>query len=166
MINDALVHWLCKKQAMVGLSSNHTEMMTLVQSVRTTTILRRKLFQLGFPQLGPTITHEDNQPLIDEVLNHKITSNVRHLDVPLSYLQEQYRRQLFKLHWTHTTLQNADINTKPHGGLSLKSVILKLIGFDHFPPAQSEHHKLLQLDIYNICKDIISQRRKSNPSTK
>ena len=160
-INQVLVHWLCKKQAMVGLSSNHTEMITLLQCVKTTTIVRRKLYQLGYPQIGPTTIHEDNQPLIDEVLNHKITSNVRHLDVPLTFLQEQFRRYIFKPIYTHTTLQEADFNTKPHGGQSLKTAVLKLIGFKYFPPANSEHFKLLQLNVYNISRHIISQRRQT-----
>ena len=161
MINNVLIHWICKKQAMIGLSSNHTEMITLLQCVKTTAVLRRSLFQLGFPQIGPTTIHEDNQPLIDEIHNNKITSTARHLDIPLGFLQEQFRRLLFDLQYKHTHLQPADVNTKPHGGPSLKTTILSLIGFKYYPPADTEHYKLLQLDKYIIVKDIISQRKKS-----
>ena len=115
-INGDLVHWICRKQAMVGLSSNHTEMLTLLQAVKTTHVMRRLLHQLGYSQCHPTNIAEDNKPLITEVTHSRITPGIRHLDVPIAYLQEQYQRKLFLPVYTHTTNQPADINTKPHGG--------------------------------------------------
>ena len=146
---------------MVGLSSNHTEMLTLLQAVKTTNVMRRLLQQLGYPQIGPTDIAEDNQPLITEVTHSRITPGIRHLDVPIAFLQEQFQRHSFKPIYTNTTDQPADINTKPHGGGSLRKIILSLIGFQHFPPSTSEHYKQLQLDLYLITPQRISQRRKS-----
>ena len=134
-------------------------MMSLLTSVKRTNTLRRILLQLGSPQLRPTVICEDNQPLIAEVLQNRITTNVRHLDIPLAYLQEQYQRLAFDLKYTHTTLQLADINTKPHGGPSLQKATLSLIGFQHYPPSTSNHYKLLELEKYNISENNTSQRR-------
>ena len=86
ILEGCLIHWICKKQTIVGLSSNDTEMMSLLASVKRTNTLRRILLQLGSPQLRPTVICEDNQPLIAEVLQNRITANVRHLDIPLAYL--------------------------------------------------------------------------------
>ena len=151
---------MCKKQSETALHSNHAEMLSLLAAVKKTIEIRRLLLQLGHAQLQPTIINEDNQPLITEVTHGRITPNVRHLDVPLAYLHEQYLRKIFDLHYIITSLQQADINTKPHGGGSLKNVILDLIGFSFYPPASSDHYKLLQLDKYNIVRDRISQRKK------
>ena len=60
--------------------------------------------------------------------------------------------------YTNTKCQKADLNTKHHGGASLKSMLLPLIGYSFYPPSNSDHYKLLQLDIYNVTPDRTSQR--------
>ena len=159
-IDKNLVAWICKKQSETALHSNHAEMLSLLAAVKKTIEIRRILLQLGHGQTEPTIINEDNQPLITEVTHGRITPNVRHLDVPLAFLHEQYLRKIYDLYYIPTNLHSADVNTKPHGGGSLKKIILDLIGYSSFPPASSEHYKLLQLDKYVIVPDRISQRPK------
>ena len=135
-------------------------MICLLEAVKRTTVIRRFLQQLGYSQNEPTVIAEDNQPLIHEVTHNRITSRVRHLDVPLAHLQEKYLHEIFIPVYKNTSLQPADVNTKPHGGTSLRKIILPIIGFSSYPPSDSEHFKLLQLDTYNISMTKISQRRK------
>ena len=52
--------------------------------------------------------------------------------------------------YIHTSKQPVDLNTKPHGSGSLRTILLSLIGFQHYPPPDSEHYKLIQLDQYKI----------------
>lgn len=42
------------------------------------------------------------------------------------------------------------MNTKAHGGQTLQEKHLSMIGFQFYPPLNSEHYKLLELDKYNI----------------
>ena len=142
----------------MALHSNNSELVSLLVCVKRTIEIRRLLHCLGFPQLQPTTISEDNQATIAEVLNDRLTSQVRHLDTIISWLHENFVKHIFHPEYTNTKLQSADINTKPHGGPDLKSMLLPLIGFQHYPPKGSEHYKLLQLDIYNISSTRTSQR--------
>ena len=47
-------------------------------------------------------------------------------------------------------LEKEDMNTKPHGGSTLQQKILPLVGFQFYPPPNSEHYKLFQLDGFEI----------------
>ena len=42
------------------------------------------------------------------------------------------------------------MNTKPHGGETLQKHLFSIIGFKFYPPANSEHYRLLELHLYNI----------------
>ena len=136
-------------------------MNALFTAVKKNNELRRILLQLGYAQTEPTIIAEDNQPLITEITQSRLTPQVRHLDVPIAWLHEQWLRKVFEVIYTNTKLQKADINTKPHGGATLKDIILDLIGFKYFPPSNSQHYILLQLDKYHIVPARVSQRKTS-----
>ena len=79
----------------------------------------------------------------------------------ITYLHEHYILGYFHPKFIPTHLQKADINTKPHGGEQLRSMILDLIGFQYFPPPSSPHYKQLHLHVYNISRTRISQRSSS-----
>ena len=158
LYGDVLVAWFLKKQTSTALHSNHSELETLLLCVKKTLYIRRILYCLGYPQLDPTDIYEDNQATIAEVINDRLTPQVRHLDVKITWLHEQFIRSVFKLIYVHTSLQKADMNTKPHGGQQLIDMYLPLIGYKFYPPSSSEHYKLLQLDIYHVTPDRTSQR--------
>jgi len=42
------------------------------------------------------------------------------------------------------------MNTKPHGGETLVTMLLSFIGFKFYPPTTSKHYILLDLHKYNI----------------
>ena len=147
---DVCVHWICKKHVTTCLHSNHSELTTILQQHNTTLLLCHFLHVLGHPQQNPTILHCDNQPAITEIIKDHLASQVRHLDVMITYLHEHYILGYFHLQFIPTHLQKVDINTKLHGGEQIRSMILDLIGFQFYTPPYSAHYKLLHLHIYNI----------------
>ena len=158
MLFNVIVAWICKKQIGVSLHSNNSELASLLVCVKKTVAIRHLLHCLGYPQLAPTIISEHNQATIAEVTNNCLTPQVHHLDTMITWLHENFIKKILLLKYTNTKCQKADLNTKPHGGESLKSMLLPLIGYSFYPPSNSEHYKLLQLDLYNITPDRTSQR--------
>lgn len=57
------------------------------------------LLELGFPQLGPTVIHEDNQAVINMVNNSKPATRARHVDVQFFVIQEWRARKEIKLEY-------------------------------------------------------------------
>ena len=47
-------------------------------------------------------------------------------------------------------LNNADMNTKTHGGDTVHKYFFAIIGFKCYSPHNSEHYKFLELHLYNI----------------
>ena len=78
------------------------------------------------------------------------------MDVPLAWLYEQLQRLVYKPYYTPTSLQLADLNTKPHGGTTLKNMVLPLIGFNNYPSSTSKHFELLDLRKYHVTLDRVS----------
>ena len=55
-----------------------------------------------------------------------------------------------------TSLQYADIGTKNVGRIQRNRLHANMIGYQHYPPMDSEHFKLLQLD-QSMSQNILRQ---------
>ena len=64
----------------------------------------------------------------------------------------------FRPVYCSTSTQPADMNTKPHGGASLRKMTLDIVGFQYFLPLDSEHFRHLDLDKYLLSNDWTSQQ--------
>ena len=148
--NSVSFAWTCTKQPEPGGSVNEAETRALFQTTRKTIWYRSILQSLHIPQHHPTPTFEDNQATIAQVLNDRLTPRIRHIDVLVAWLNDQFLRERFTPVRCHTSNNNADKNTKPHGGKTLQTMHLRTNGFQFYPPAGSEHHQLLQLDLFDI----------------
>ena len=148
--NNTAFAWKCNKHTETSTGSNGAETRTLFQCTKDTKRYRRFLESIVRPLDHPTPTHEDNEATITQVIKDRLTPEVKHLDVMICWLNEQYRNRTFQPIPTSTKNMRADLNTKPHGGESLQIKSLPLFGIKFYPPPDSEHYKLLELDKYNI----------------
>ena len=142
--------WQCVKQPEPGASTNDCEMRSLFHASRKTITYRNTLQSLNESQTSPTPTFEDNAATIKQVLNDRLTPRVKHIDVLVSWLNEQFSRDKFIPVSCASGDQEADMNSKPHGGFTLQKKLLPLVGFQFYPPPDSLHYKLLQLDQFVI----------------
>ena len=85
-LNSVAVSWKVKKQIETALHPNGAEIRALQSGVKQTIIFRNLLQNLGFPQRRPTITLEDNNSTIAQVLKDRLTPQVRHLDVLITWI--------------------------------------------------------------------------------
>ena len=104
----------------------------------------------GHPITNPTIAYEDNSATISQVLKDRLTPQVKHLDLKVTWLHQQKLLEVFVPEPCPTDRQLADFNTKPTGGSQLQKNVLYIVGARFYPPEGSEHYKLLELDKYSI----------------
>ena len=148
--NKVSFAWSCTKQPTPGGSVNDAETRSLFQATRKTAWFRSILQSLNVPQVHPTPTFEDNRATIAQVMNDRLTPRVRHIDVLVAWLNDQFARECTTPIICSTTDNIADKNSKPHGGQTLQQKHLSTVGFKHYPPPDTDHHKHLQLDLYEI----------------
>ena len=63
---------------------------------------------------------------------------------------------------TRSNMQLADLNSKPHGGKSLRNLIDRAIEDRIYPPRGSEHYKLLCLDHFHVPSQIKCEQEKKS----
>ena len=79
---------------------------------------------LNAPQPGPTPIFEDNQATIAQVLNDRLTPRVRHNDVLVDFINDQFSRERLTPIYFASEKNKADKNSKPHGGQTLQTKYL------------------------------------------
>ena len=130
--------------------TNSTEIKSLFKGTKKTKIFRRFMESMGRPLTHPSPTYEDNNATISQILKDRLTPRIKHLDIPMTILHEDHQREICVAAYCPTDLNISDVNTKPHGGVTLQKKILWTTGLRYYPPAGSEHYKLLQLGDYKI----------------
>ena len=94
---------------------------------------------------GATPGYEDNQPTIDVIKAGKVTSRVKHIAVPVAYLNEKYDQYVAEPQYINTKIQPADMGTKPVSGPLLHDHFWNIRGATFYPPITSKHYALLEL---------------------
>ena len=80
------------------------------------------------------------------MIKDRLTPRIRHIDVLVAWMNEQFARERLAPVYTATMDNKADKNSKPHGGQTLQAKHLDTVGFSSYPSPDSEHFTLLQLD--------------------
>ena len=130
--------------------TNDSEIKAIFKGTKKTKIFRRFLESVGRPLTHPTPTYEDNDATISQILKERLTPRIKHLGIPMTVLHEDHQRGVYVAAYCPTDLNISDVNTKPHGGVTLQKKIMWTTGFRYYPPTWSEHYKLLELDKYKI----------------
>jgi hypothetical protein len=133
LLNGVAVSWLCKKQSVSTLHSTGSEIIALATGAKGTINGRAFFSGLGYPIAGATDTMEDNQATIKCILSSRIHSNTRHLTTRISWLHEMFACDIIKPHYTKTSLQLSNVNTKPLCGAAYHSKLAFLFGPRFYP---------------------------------
>ena len=148
--NNVSFAWSCTKQPEPGASANDAETRALFYTTRKTINYRNILVSLNNAQPGPTPTFDDNKATIAQVLKDRLTPRVRHIDVLVAWLNDQFSRERITPIYTASADNLADKNSKPHGGQTLQQKHLSSVGYKYYPPTNSDHYRHLQLHEFDI----------------
>ena len=133
------IAWKVFKLA-VPLHSTDAEVRVCLLAVKRTKQHRLFLEHLGIPCPDPTPLHEDNSAVISPVKANKITSRMRHVDIPLCCMHNEYNLQTFDIGHCPSKIMITNFLTKPLSAPSLARetafamghMHLQTIGEDHF----------------------------------
>lgn len=112
LLTSGVISWGSKKQTSVALSSTESEYMALAKATAEAVWLRKLLFELGFPQLSPTIIHSDSQSAIALSQNPKFHSRSKHVDTQYHFTRDKLLANEITLEHVSTVNMAADILTK------------------------------------------------------
>ena len=98
-------------------------------------------------------------------LVYRITSQARHINVPITALHELHLQKKIEMVNTRSNMQIYDLNSKPRGVKSLRDIIDHAIGLRFYPPPGPEHYKLLQIEWFHGPYHINDNHKKNNETT-
>jgi hypothetical protein len=78
LLNDSVIAWSSKKQAIVALSIEEAEYVAASECTREVVYL---LSKLDYPQHAPTCIHEDNQTCISFTRDDTTHSHTKHINM-------------------------------------------------------------------------------------
>jgi Reverse transcriptase (RNA-dependent DNA polymerase)/GAG-pre-integrase domain len=134
MMAGAAVVFKSKTQSIAATSSTEAEFICAVHTAKIVKYLRSILYELGFPQAGPTPIYEDNRAAIDMVNASKPKERSRHIDIQHFAIQDWKRRNIVVLRHISGIASPSDALTKPLSWVLHSRHTRRLMG--HYgPPA-------------------------------
>ena len=148
LINGVIVHNKVQQQKATALHSTHSEIIGSLAATKQSIYIQDICTFLRLPNdlHRPMPIYIDSQPCIDALESNTITTRVKHIAVPISYIHEQIESDRITLRKIDTTLNLADSGTKPNPSPTHFRQHDFVIGVRFYPPSDSEHYKLLELD--------------------
>ena len=147
-LSGVVVDWKMAQQKFVAIHSTDSEIRGTFSGVKRGINLQAILEFMGYPSnsLYPTPVYGDSQPCIDTLQANAVTSRVKHIAVSICYIHQQISLGKFSMCKIGTHLNMADSGTKPNPSPVLFRHFNQAIGVRFYPPTDSEHAKLMDLD--------------------
>ena len=97
---------------------------------------------LGMPRdsVLPTHIYEDSQPCIDVLEAKTVTSQVKHIAVPIHFIHDQIQNGIFVMRKIGTNLNLCDSGTKPNPASIHFRQYDHTSGVRFYPPPNSSHY--------------------------
>jgi hypothetical protein len=111
--NNSLIDWCSRKQSTIALSSTEAEYMAIGASLQNGIWLRTCLDESHIPHSDTTPICVDNQGAISLSNNSVQHSRTKHIDIKYHFIREHTNNNSFSISWIPSTLNTADIFTKP-----------------------------------------------------
>ena len=108
-----LISWCFKTTPSVKLSSTDVEYYMLAEVTKEIMYLKQLLETLSLMVKTPILIYEDNQQAIDIANNLMIKLRTKHIDIKLHFIQELIENKTISLVYCCSSVQHADMMTKP-----------------------------------------------------
>ena len=147
LLGSTVIDWKTSKNDSCGTSMTDNEIRALFRAAKRCRKSRVFLQQIGIhlpkPTIlyndihsklaEPTIIFEDNKGACDCIQAHRVTTNLRHIEIPLRYLHELQDLEVLKFQHCPGPIMFADILTKSLTGPKHHEGLQRLIGYIHYP---------------------------------
>ncbi|RVW38886.1 Retrovirus-related Pol polyprotein from transposon TNT 1-94 [Vitis vinifera] len=117
---------VCKKQSVVARSSAEAEFRAMAQGICEGIWLNRLLEELRVPLKHPMVLYCDNQAAISIAKNPVHHDRTKHVEIDRHFIKEKIEEGVFKVSYTPTNCQTADILTKALARVNFEDLTEKL----------------------------------------
>ncbi|RVW88342.1 Retrovirus-related Pol polyprotein from transposon TNT 1-94 [Vitis vinifera] len=121
-----LVTWRSKKQSVVARSSAEAEFRAMAQGICEGIWLNRLLEELRVPLKHPMVLYCNNQVAISIAKNPVHHDRTKHVEIDRHFIKEKIEEGVFKVSYTPTNCQTADILTKALARVNFEDLTEKL----------------------------------------
>ena len=94
---------------------------------------------------APIVHWEDNTIFISSVVDKIVTPRVKHIDILVCFLQEQFDNALFLTKYEKSSVIQVDICTKPCSGQIISRGTKWMAVLILYPTSETEHYQFMRL---------------------
>jgi len=113
MLNKVPINWHTKNQGSVETSTFVSDFIAMKKADEYVWSLRYKLRMFGIPVEGPAFIIGDNQSVLVNSSMHESTIKKKSQIITFNFICEGYARDEWRTSYIHTSLNVADLMTKP-----------------------------------------------------
>ena len=103
---------------------------------------------------------EDSISCIYVVEYKRVTTRVKHIDIPVCFIQEQFDKGIHIKEYDKSSVISADMCTKPWSGTIISRSTIYMTGFILYITSEKEHYQLMILHDFVVneinCRECIS----------
>ena len=121
------------------------EIRCIYKAINKTKFIQRYMEALALHTGAPTVHWEYNTRFISVVEDKIFTTRVKHIDISIWFLQEQFYNGLFVLKYDNYSVMPADMCTKTCSGPIISRINKRITGFVLYPTSDIEHNQLIIL---------------------
>ena len=122
----------------------------MYKDVKKTKVIWRYMEALALHSVSPTEHWEGNISCIYLVEAKIVTPSVKHVDVPVLFLQEQFDNGIFLPKYEKSSIMPAYMCTKTCAGLIISRSTKWMNGFRLYPTRDTEHYQLMILHEFYV----------------
>ena len=101
----------------------------MYKAVKKIKVIRRCMEALALNKGAPTVYWGDNTSCISDVEYKRVTPRVKHIDIPVYFLQEKFDNGLFLPKYEKASVMPEDMCTKPCSGPIISRITKWMTGF-------------------------------------
>ena len=117
----------------------------MYKAVKKIKVIRRYMEALALHTGAPTVDWEDNTSCISFVESKKVTPRVKHMDIPVYFLQAQFDNGIFLPKYKKSSVMPADMCTKTCSGTLISRSTKCMTVFRLYPTSDIENYQLMRL---------------------
>ena len=117
----------------------------MYKAVKKTKFIRRYMEALALYTVSTTVHWEYNTSCISVVEAKRVTPRVKHVDITVCFLQEQFDNGLFLPKYENSSVMPADMCTKPCSGPIIIRITKWITGFRFYPTSKTEYYQFMRL---------------------
>ena len=145
LYNGVIVTWTTNIQTTIAADSTDAELCALYSTIHRIESFSHFIISSDLNQAcrKPIALYKDNQASINVIIQNKISSRSRHLDIPVTYSYEKFIKKYFIIQHINSKMNLADISTKATSGPLLNRHWEFLCGFIFYLSPSTPHGQYL-----------------------